>query len=121
MVTRIVRYFAILTLIANYLALVLIMMEIPGFSNEFSVTQIVWGSGIANVLLVVSYYFLRAEFLEKDQKIWVVVGIFVSGISWLFIPFWFTYFGIPFLVIYLGIAIYLLFKPLKITPYLEKL
>jgi Na+/citrate or Na+/malate symporter len=72
-----------------------------------------------NVLLVFIYYQRRAELLNKNENVWIAIGILISGFGWL-VPIWVTYFGIPLLIFYFFIASYFLFKPFNINQYIEK-
>ena len=94
-------YGAWLTLAFNYFGL---GITLTGF--EFSTSELPWFlpfvTGGLNYGLTL---YLSVNF---DNKSWRTVTIGLCGLTWLFPPLLFTFFGIPFLLVYLIFALQLL-------------
>lgn len=97
-----IRISALIFLSLSYLSLTLMLVfENHLQKTEFPYIFIVWGIGILNVVLNV-YYGIKLEL-----KTWILISLIISGLTWAFLPFFFTFFGIPFLIIYLVIGLYI--------------
>ena len=97
-----VRIFALSFLILSYLSLILMfVLENELQNTEFPYFFVIWGIGIANVVLNVYYG------IQMKLKKWFLILLVISGLTWAFPPLLFTFFGIPFLIIYLFIGIYI--------------
>ena len=110
MALKVLRYLAVLTLLTNYILATLLLFDIA-FSESENIIWWIWASGIINVILVTVYFFKSSS----QKKIWVAITVILTGITWVFPPLLFTYFGIPFSIIYFFISIYILTQPLNVS------
>ena len=93
---------ALIFLILSYLALLFIFVFENELQNiEFPYFFVVWAIGIINLVLNIFYG------IKIELKTWLLVLLIISGMTWLFLPLIFTFFGIPFLLIYLAIGVYI--------------
>lgn len=98
---KVIRILALIFLCLSYLSLSLMfILENQLQETEFPYIFIVWGIGILNAVLNIYYG------MELKVKNWVLVTLVICGLTWIFLPLLFTFFGIPFLVMYLIAAIY---------------
>lgn len=106
------RIIAFFFFILSYVSLILILIfEKKIQKAEFPFFVIFWLIGSTNFIFNI-YYAANLEL-----KSWLLILFVISGLTWVFAPLLFTYFGIPSLIIYLFIGIYIHFsKPADFKP-----
>ena len=103
MITKIVKYLSILTMILGYLFLVLNISKYGIKSNFTDLFNTAWVFGIASVVLN-SVYVILSDL--NDDFLWWIGFV---GLIW-FVPFFVeldTFYGIPSLIIYFLLIIYI--------------